>query len=157
MTSSIYSGRVRTRGCAIVLKSDALLLVRQNVPTRETPVWLAPGGEVELGETARDAAKRETLEETGIVIEPTRLIAIHEFIEPPFHAVELYFLSEITGGNLQTGMDPELNDSEQNILKCEYLEIKTLKDLNVFPEFLKNFDDMEKAISKEGVIHITAA
>lgn len=156
MTSPIYSGRVRTRGCAIVLKSDALLLVRQNVPTRRDPVWLAPGGEVELGETARDAAKRETLEETGIVIEPIRLVAIHEFIEPPYHAVELYFSSEIIGGSLIVGSDPEYGDNDQHIMEAEFVPIGQLKDLKIAPEFLINVLEIADSASQGKVLHISA-
>jgi len=140
MGSSLYSGRVRTRGCALVLNDGKLLLVNQHVPTRQSPVWLPPGGEVELGESAKNAAKRETLEETGLSIEPTRLVAVHEFIEPPFHAFELYFLAEITGGSLKVGIDPEHADDDQQITETAFIPFDQLKDLPVVPEFLKNID-----------------
>jgi ADP-ribose pyrophosphatase YjhB (NUDIX family) len=123
-----------------VLNDGKLLLVNQHVPTRQSPVWLPPGGEVELGESAKNAAKRETLEETGLSIEPTRLVAVHEFIEPPFHAFELYFLAEITGGSLKVGIDPEHADDDQQITETAFIPFDQLKDLPVVPEFLKNID-----------------
>jgi ADP-ribose pyrophosphatase YjhB (NUDIX family) len=140
MASALYSGRVRTRGCALVVKDGKLLLVNQHVPTRQSPVWLPPGGEVELGESAKNAAKRETLEETGLIIKPTNLVAVHEFIEPPFHAVELYFLAEITGGSLKVGIDPEHADDDQQITETALIPFDQLKDLPVVPEFLKDID-----------------
>ncbi|WP_340104786.1 NUDIX domain-containing protein [Rhodohalobacter sp. 8-1] len=142
MAESTYAGRIRTRGCAVVIKDDKILLVQQQVPTRKTPVWLPPGGEVKLGETAKDAAAREAFEETGIKIEPSRLIAVHEFIEPPFHAVELYFLSKLTGGTLLTGVDPELQADDQQILKCEFIDLERLSGMSIFPPFVReiNYD-----------------
>jgi ADP-ribose pyrophosphatase YjhB (NUDIX family) len=95
---------------------------------------------VELGESAKNAAKRETLEETGLIIKPTNLVAVHEFIEPPFHAVELYFLAEITGGSLKVGIDPEHADDDQQITETAFIPFDQLKDLPVVPEFLKNID-----------------
>lgn len=155
MAPSIYSDRVRTRGCAIVLKDNAILLVWQNVPTRKTPVWLAPGGEVELGETAGDAAKRETFEETGIKIETIRLVAVHEFIEPPFHAVELYFLSDFVCGDLLTGTDPELDDAEQQIIKTEFISLDQLKDYQIVPEFLRNVREIVNDAYDGKVMHVS--
>lgn len=52
---------------AVVFKDDRVLLVlRSNPPAQHQ--WAIPGGKVELGETLREAAEREVLEETGIAI-----------------------------------------------------------------------------------------
>lgn len=155
MTASDYSGRVRTRGCAIVVKNEALLLVNQSVPTRPHSVWLAPGGEVEMGETAREAARRETLEETGLHVEPTRLVAVHEFIEPPFHAVELYFLSEISGGSIKVGTDPEHEIVDQQISDAAFVNFNRLRDLQIVPEFLKGARDIIDSAMEGQVLHFS--
>lgn len=155
MKAPEYSGRVRIRGCAIVVKNGGLLLLKQSVPTRPHSVWLAPGGEVEMGETAREAAKRETLEETGLSIEPTRLVAVHEFIEPPFHAVELYFLSENSGGSITVGTDPEHAIDDQQILDVAFFNFDRLNDLQIVPEFLKGARDIIDSAKEGQVLHFS--
>lgn len=155
MSDSQYAGRVRVRGCALVVRNEALLLVNQSIPTRPNPVWLAPGGEVEMGESAREAAKRETFEETGLHIDPVRLIAVHEFVEPPFHAVELYFLSEISGGSLAVGTDPEHSAVEQQILDTAFINFDRLKDLSIIPEFLKGAREIIESATDGNVLHLT--
>ncbi|NIZ12453.1 NUDIX hydrolase [Phaeobacter sp. HF9A] len=55
--------------CAEIDGADSVILVkRKNPPNAGT--WGFPGGHVELGETAAEAAARELQEETGVVAEP---------------------------------------------------------------------------------------
>jgi len=53
----------------IVLKDDSVLLVRRGKPPN-VGSWTLPGGAQELGETTEQAARRELLEETGIIAGP---------------------------------------------------------------------------------------
>ena len=58
---------------AVVIRDDHVLLVqRRNEP--DAGLWGFPGGHVELGETALDAAARELLEETGVAAKPLRYL-----------------------------------------------------------------------------------
>lgn len=153
MSSSIYAGRVRIRSCALVIADNEILLVNQHVPTRDCPIWLPPGGEVNIGETAKEAAIRETLEETGLTINPTHLVAIHEFLEPPYHAVELYFFAEVKGGILSTGTDPEHDENDQQIIKCEFIPLNQLKSYRVYPDFLKKLEKDSHTFSAGDISH----
>jgi len=53
----------------VVHEGQTLLVQRRNPPN--AGLWGFPGGHVELGETALEAAARELLEETGVTATPT--------------------------------------------------------------------------------------
>ena len=95
---------------AIITQDDQILLVRRG----SAPAigrWSAPGGAIELGETAIDAVKREVLEETGLEVEVADLILIVDRIlhddagRIQYHYVILDFLAWPVGGALRPGDD----------------------------------------------------
>jgi 8-oxo-dGTP pyrophosphatase MutT (NUDIX family) len=52
----------------LIDRDDRVLMIHERDPQGGSPWWLTPGGGVELGETAREAAIRETYEETGLQV-----------------------------------------------------------------------------------------
>lgn len=67
MASREYPDSPRVGVGAVVLREGRVLLVRRGVAPA-LGLWAIPGGALELGETLREAAEREILEETGITI-----------------------------------------------------------------------------------------
>ncbi len=63
----------------VVLGAKGVLLVKRAKPPRQGQ-WSLPGGAQKLGETVFDAARRETLEETGLEIEVVGLIDVVDSI-----------------------------------------------------------------------------
>lgn len=64
---------------ALVFRGDAVLLVkRRDEPSRG--LWSPPGGSLELGETAEQAAVRETAEETGVRVRALKVADVRDVI-----------------------------------------------------------------------------
>jgi 8-oxo-dGTP diphosphatase len=58
---------------AVVAQQDSLLIVRRNNPEPGLE-WQLPGGRIKDGESPDVAARRETLEETGMLVSPQKLL-----------------------------------------------------------------------------------
>jgi ADP-ribose pyrophosphatase YjhB (NUDIX family) len=77
---------------AVVFHENHLLLVkRKKEPNAGT--WGFPGGHVELGETALEAAARELCEETGVIGTPQRYLTnIDAITHDQAGAIQFHFL-----------------------------------------------------------------
>lgn len=65
----------------VCLKGDAVLLIRRRRPPRQGE-WSLPGGRIEPGERAVDAALRELREETGVEAEIVALVDVVDGVFP---------------------------------------------------------------------------
>jgi len=60
---------------AVVMQAGRVLVVNA-YPGEESDLWCAPGGGVERGQGLEANLRREVAEETGLAIEPGRLLAV---------------------------------------------------------------------------------
>jgi 8-oxo-dGTP diphosphatase len=74
-----YPDRPIVAVLAVVLRGERALIV-QRAQQPNAGRWGFPGGVLELGETVRDGAMRELLEETGIAAEPAGILNVHDAI-----------------------------------------------------------------------------
>lgn len=68
-----------TVGALVVNAKGDVLIVRSH---KWKSKFTVPGGHIELGERAEDAIKREVLEETGLDVEPVKLLLVQQAIYP---------------------------------------------------------------------------
>jgi 8-oxo-dGTP diphosphatase len=96
---------VPTVDIIIEVAGKIVLIERRNPP----PGWALPGGFVDYGESFETAARREALEETGLVVENLR--QFHTYSEPGRdprqHTASTVFIAEARG-EPQAGDDAAL-------------------------------------------------
>lgn len=69
----------RAAASAAIFRNGCVLLVKRGKPP-VSGIWSLPGGHIEPGEPAREAARREITEETGITAEIAGLADTHDVI-----------------------------------------------------------------------------
>ncbi len=97
---------------AIIVDAGRIALVERGHPPL-LGEWSIPGGLLELGETLRQAAEREALEETGLVVRATELLGVFDRIVADskdenrtlYHYVLIDFLCERISGELRAAGD----------------------------------------------------
>lgn len=96
-------------GAIIIEDRRVLLIKRAKAPLLGE--WSIPGGMLELGETIRQGAEREALEETGLEVRATDLLGVFDRIVPDdnertlYHYVLIDFLCRKISGNLRAAGD----------------------------------------------------
>jgi 8-oxo-dGTP diphosphatase len=108
--STEYPSHPRVAVGAVVFKEGRVLLVQRGKPPARGQ-WAIPGGSVLLGETLQQAAEREIMEETGIVIRAGAPVFTFDTIERDdtgairFHYVIVDLRADFVSGDLRSGDD----------------------------------------------------
>jgi len=121
-----FGNKIRVRVCGLLVQENKLLLVKHHSLGKAGYLWAPPGGGLNFGETVEASLKREFTEETGLAIEPGEFLFVNEYLEPPLHAIELFFKVRATAGKLITGTDPEMGQS-QIIKEVKFMSERELK------------------------------
>ncbi len=90
----------------VCLRGEEVLLIRRGTPPRQGE-WSLPGGRIEPGEAATDAAIRELREETGVEARLTGLLDVVDGIFPSAgrHYVLIDYAAEWLSGEPVAGDD----------------------------------------------------
>ena len=108
-----------------------------------------------MGETAEDAVKRETLEETGVSYEVDHLAVVHEnfFNENTgalkgleCHEIALYFIMKSRGSKVLRSNSYTMGVRET----MHWIPIEKLDEYKAFPTFMKEYLQSEHS----GIEHI---
>lgn len=86
--------------------------------------WAQPGGFLEIDETAMQGAARETLEETGLLVELTRIVGLYS--RPQAGIVVVAYEARVTGGIPTTGAEAlEIRDFAPESIPWEGIAFNT--------------------------------
>ncbi|GBF05683.1 NUDIX hydrolase [Deinococcus aerius] len=103
-------------GC-IVLRGEEILLVR------ERGRWSLPKGGLESGELVQEGARRETYEETGLVVELRDLAFIVEFQAQTWgHHLQFFYTGREVGGTLGP------RDPDRDVQEAKFVPIRQLRE-----------------------------
>src|SRR5712671_4974585 len=123
---------------AVVIDSARILLVRRaSAPLKGK--WSIPGGALEMGETLIAAVKRETLEETGLAVEPIEVAGVIDRIIPDstgriqYHYVLVDYLCKLISdaGELRPASDVD---------QARWVTQRELDDYDI-PDFTRQLID----------------
>jgi ADP-ribose pyrophosphatase YjhB (NUDIX family) len=87
---------MRIRVTGIVIEGARLLVLNQDTDSGRS--WSLPGGKLEDGETLAAALVREMKEETGLDVEPGRLLYLCDYL--PAQVVHMTFEARRMGGTV---------------------------------------------------------
>jgi len=94
----------------IIRQGDRIALIKRDKEPSKG-LWTFPGGAIELGESLRDTARREALEETGLEVEIGEVATVIDNIvrdetsQVRYHYVIVDYHAQPVGGKLQPGTD----------------------------------------------------
>lgn len=95
-------------GVGLVVLRDGKILLCRRLKAPEIGFWNIPGGKLDFMERATEAARRETQEETGLVIGEVRFLGVDErvFDNDRHHWVSLLYATEDFTGEARV-MEPD--------------------------------------------------
>jgi 8-oxo-dGTP diphosphatase len=91
---------------AVIVADGKLLLIRRRQREGDL-LWALPGGAIEAGETPEEAAVRETVEETGLVVHAAKVLG--ERVHPKTGRAMTYVACEVLQGEAKVADADELD------------------------------------------------
>ncbi len=142
-----YGARNIVVPCALIIQNGKLLMQKRNDPQRTDyhGKWEFPGGGVEFKEKILENVVREVKEETGLVVEPVKLlqhIAV-EWQEYPTFSYQVYlipYVCKIVGG--------EIKPRDHEVLEARWFELDEVVSYPLVGENAKLYRELLPELKK---------
>jgi 8-oxo-dGTP diphosphatase len=132
----------------IILQRDSkILMVRRKKDPFKGQLAL-PGGFINEGETAEEAARREAIEETTLEVEPIEILGVYSDPkrDPRKHIMSIVFVGIIVGGSDKAGDDAE---------SIEWVELGTIEKQEMAFDHAQILRDYKKWKTSDGTFWST--
>lgn len=141
--ASMSRGRPRIRVAVALVEDGKLLLVEHCKEAHR--YWLLPGGGLEWGESLKEAARRELLEETGVEAEIGHLLLASETVAPDSsrHLLHMIFSARRLNHNPHFPTSP----AEERITDVRWIPLEEVAELIFHPPIGK----MLSSLGTEGL------
>lgn len=110
---------------AVIVSDGRVLMVRRRVKEGQLS-WQFPAGEVESGETAEDAAVRETSEEVALVVSAKKNLG--DRVHPATKRTMFYVACDVVDGTARVA-------DEEELAEFAWCDRATLKEYVPYPFF----------------------
>ncbi|MCW4050053.1 MAG: NUDIX hydrolase [Candidatus Bathyarchaeota archaeon] len=126
-------------GVGVLIEQEGEYLLIKRAAEPDKGLWSIPGGLVEVGEKASEAAAREALEETGLTVKIVKRISVIDKIvkdekgKIKFHFIIIDFLANPLSGEVHA-MD--------DALEAKWVKPENFIDYNMSPTLLPMLKEM---------------
>jgi len=120
-------------GVGILIQRGNKYLLIKRAAEPDKGLWSVPGGMVELGEKASEAAAREVFEETGLVVDVVKVLDVIDKIiidedKVKFHFVIVDYIADYRSGELKASSDA---------LDASWVTVEKFKDYELSPTLIE--------------------
>ena len=126
-------------GVSVLPVKNGKVLLAKRAKEPKNGLWDSIGGFLKEGESPELGAKRETKEETGLDIKLGNLLGIYtdsyEYEGQVYETLNLYYLTEITGGEIK---------AEDDVSELVWFPIEKLPENVGFKSFGEALEDLKK-------------
>jgi ADP-ribose pyrophosphatase YjhB (NUDIX family) len=120
----------------LIFKGDSVLLVRYRGNDNEETFLVGPGGKLEDGENVVQAIIREVQEESGVTVEPKRVVAIEDLQTSHYKMIKVWMVCEVVAGEVQRTQEAD----KEGIIEAAWFTRDQLAGQVVFPSPLLQHD-----------------
>ncbi len=120
--------RINDLACVVIIRDQRVALMRRQVNFAK-PYWEIPGGRVQPGERALDAAVKQVKNKIGLSVKIEKRLALYTFLG---HRQIVYICREYSGELRLSGEAKKMN-APDNSFQPEWVHLKRLNETSIFP------------------------